>query len=174
MSKEKGVDYLLKAMKKVIKEYPEAKLLIAGDGKERENLVKLTKMLNIEKNVEFLGWKTKDELKKIYEDIDFLVVPSIWQEPFGLTAVEAMAYGRPVIAFDVSGLRESVENDVNGFLVNVLDVNNLAEKIIDLLKDENTLNKFSKNARKKAELFSDEVFFREIRKFYEKVYKRKI
>lgn len=169
LSKEKGVSYLLQSMSLVKKERHGVKLLVAGDGKEKEDLVKLSKELNIEKQVEFLGWKTKEELKRIYEDVDFLVVPSIWQEPFGLTAVEAMAYGRPVIGFNVSGLRESIDDGKNGFLVNVMDTNSLAEKIIELSGDRKKLEKFSKSAREKSEMFSDKIFFKEVRRLYKKL-----
>lgn len=166
LSKEKGVDYLLKAMVKVIKKIPESTLFIAGDGKEKEKLINLSKKLGIDKNVEFLGWLSKDELSKVYADIDFLVIPSIWQEPFGLIGVEAMSYGRPVVAFNVGGINEFVENNKNGFLVKVLDIDTLAKRIIELLEDENKLKNFSNNARKTSELFSDERFFEEIKKLY--------
>lgn len=169
LSKEKGTDYLLKSMVKVVEEYPKAKLLIAGDGKERKNLENLSKKLKLKKNVKFLGWLSKEKLNKLYTNIDFLVAPSIWQEPFGLTAVEAMIYGRPVIAFNVSGLKEIVENNKNGFLVEVLNTEKLSEKILELLKDEKKLKYFSKNARKKAELFSDERFYKEIKKLYDEL-----
>jgi glycosyltransferase involved in cell wall biosynthesis len=169
LSKEKGVDYLINAMKIVKQKVPEAKLLIAGDGRERARLEHLVKKLKLEDSVKFLGWLSKEQLKKMYEDVDFIVLPSIWQEPFGLTGLEAMSYGRPVIAFDVGGIGEYVVNGQNGFLVKVFDTKTLAEKIIELLKDENLLREFSKNSLSKSKEFSDEIFFKKIKNLYNKV-----
>ncbi|MFH8080753.1 MAG: glycosyltransferase [Candidatus Aenigmatarchaeota archaeon] len=169
LSKEKGVDQLIKALDIVRKKFSKIKLIIAGDGKERKNLENLVKILSLEKNVEFLGWVDRESLKKIYENVDFAVLPSVWQEPFGLTGLEAMSYGRPVIAFDVGGISEYVENKKNGFLVKVYDVKSLAEKITILLENEKMLEKFSKNSIKTSKKFSDEIFFKKIKNFYDKV-----
>jgi len=169
LSKEKGVDYLIKAFGLAKKDLPKAKLLIAGDGKERKRLEELAKSLKLEENVKFLGWLSKDQLKSIYKDVDFIVLPSIWQEPFGLTGLEAMSYGRPVIAFDVGGIGEYVINNENGFLVDVFDVDGLAEKIKILLTDKNRLKEFSRNSIKKSKEFSDDIFFKKIKKYYSEV-----
>lgn len=169
LSKEKGVKYLIKSLNFVKKDFPKVKLLIAGEGPERIYLEKLVKNLKLENNVKFLGWLSKESLKKIYENIDFVVLPSIWQEPFGLTGLEAMSYGRPVIAFSVGGINEYVINNENGFLVDVFDIKSMAEKIKILLNDEKTLLKFSKESIKKSKEFSDDVFFDKIKKLYSKV-----
>ncbi len=169
LSKEKGVDYLINAMRIVKRDVPEAKLLIAGDGRERAKLEHLVKELKLEDSVRFLGWLSKEQLKKLYEDVDFIVLPSIWQEPFGLTGLEAMSYGRPAIAFDVGGISEYVDNGQNGFLVKVLETKTLARKIIELLKNEDLLEKFSKNSLKKSKEFSDEIFFERIKNLYIKL-----
>jgi len=171
LSKEKGIDYLIKAMNIVKQKFKKAKLLIAGDGKDKERLEKIVKELKLESNVKFLGWLSKDQLRKLYEDVDFIVLPSIWQEPFGLTGLEAMSYGRPVIAFDVGGINEYVDNGENGFLVKVFDIETLAEKMIELLENEKTLRKFSEKSIEKSKYFSNEIFFKKIKKFYRKVLK---
>jgi glycosyltransferase involved in cell wall biosynthesis len=169
LSKEKGVDYLIRAINIVKNNVPEVKLIIAGDGREKTKLQKMVNNMGLENNVKFLGWLSKDQLKKLYEDVDFMVIPSIWQEPFGLTGLEAMSYGRPVIAFDVGGINEYIDNNKNGFLVKVFDVRNLAEKITELLKNEEILKKFSKKSTKKARYFSNEIFFKKVKKLYKKV-----
>jgi glycosyltransferase involved in cell wall biosynthesis len=171
LSKEKGVNYLIKAMVIVKQNVPEAKLLIAGDGKEKEKLEKIVKNFELENNVKFLGWLSKEQLKKLYKDVDFIVLPSIWQEPFGLTGLEAMSYGRPVIAFDVGGIKEYVDNGENGFLVKVFGVETLAERMIELLENEKMLKKFSEKSIEKSKYFSNKIFFKKIKKFYRKVLK---
>ncbi|MBU5689126.1 MAG: glycosyltransferase [Candidatus Aenigmarchaeota archaeon] len=169
LSKEKGVKYLIKSLTIVKKEFPRVKLLIAGDGPERSYLEKLVKKLKLENNIKFLGWLNKENLKNLYENVDFIVLPSIWQEPFGLTGLEAMSYGRPVIAFNVGGISEYVINNKNGFLVDVFDIKSLGEKIKILLNDKKTLLEFSKESIKKSKEFSDDIFFKKIKKLYSKV-----
>ena len=167
LSKEKGVEYLLQSLKIINNQ--KAQLLIAGDGPERSKLEYLVKKLNLKDKVKFLGFLNKSELQKLYENIDFMVLPSIWQEPFGLTGLESMSYARPVIAFNVGGINEYISDNKDGFLVEVFDVNKLAEKMELFLNDKNILMKFSKESRKKARKFSDEVFFKNIKKLYKEV-----
>ncbi len=169
LSKEKGVKYLIYAMKNVVEDFPKAKLLIAGEGKERKYLEYLTKSLGLKKNVEFLGWLNKDQLKELYKNIDFIVLPSIWQEPFGLTGLEAMSYGRPAIAFNVGGISEYIDNGKNGFLIDVFNFNELSEKIKELLTNEKKLKEFSLSSIKKSKEFSNEIFYKKIKEFYSKV-----
>jgi len=174
ISKEKGLIYLIRAMKEVIKELPEANLLVAGTGKEEEKIKKIVKTWNLDKNVKFLGWLSKNEINKLYEDVDFLVMTPIWQEPFGLIGLEAMAFGKPVISFDAVGPKEIIKNNFNGFLIKCKDSSGLAKKIIELLKNKEMIEEFSMNARKKAEEFSDKRFFNNILNIYREQLQRNL
>lgn len=133
IDKRKGVDFLIKAMPSVAKEIPEVKLFVGGTGKDLEKLKGYVKELNFKKNVEFLGFIPEEKLNKWYNKVQCVVVPSVF-EGFGLTAVEAMAAGTSVIATNVDSLKNIVEDNVNGFLVDYNDTESLSEKIIYLLK----------------------------------------
>ncbi|MCX8178489.1 MAG: glycosyltransferase [Candidatus Aenigmarchaeota archaeon] len=167
LSKEKGVNYLIEAFSHL--KNKNAKLLIAGDGPERKKLENIAKNYGLSQRIKFLGFVDKTTLQNLYEDIDFIVLPSVWQEPFGLTGLEAMSYGRPVIAFNVGGISEYVSNNENGFLVDVFDVKSLAEKMETLLSDKDLLLKFSKNSIETSKKFSDEIFYKRIKDLYRDV-----
>ncbi|MBU5689733.1 MAG: glycosyltransferase [Candidatus Aenigmatarchaeota archaeon] len=167
LSKEKGVNYLIEAFSNL--KNKNAKLLIVGDGPERKKLENLAKNYGLSQRIKFLGFVDKSTLQNLYEDVDFIVLPSVWQEPFGLTGLEAMSYGRPVIAFDVGGISEYVSNNENGFLVDVFNVKSLAEKMETLLSDKDLLLKFSKNSIETSKKFSDEIFYKKIKNLYRNV-----
>ena len=132
---EKGVAVLLHAMRHVANELPEARLLIVGDGKEKQRLQLLSKQLNLDNVVEFLGYIPPERLDEVWLRSHVQVVPSVWAEPFGLVAVEAMAVGRPVVATRGGGLEEIVVDGESGFLVSAGNVTELFSKLLTLLQD---------------------------------------
>jgi len=132
---EKGVAVLLHAMRHVANELPEARLLIVGDGPEKQRLQLLSKQLNLDNVVEFLGYVSPERLDEVWLRSHVQVVPSVWAEPFGLVAVEAMAVGRPVVATHGGGLEEIVVDGESGFLVSPGNVTELFSKLLTLLKD---------------------------------------
>ena len=110
----KGFEDALVAAKEVLSKG--ARLRIAGDGPERRSLERLAAELGVARDVEFPGWV--DDAHGFWASCDVAVVPSReWIESFGLSAVEAMASGRPVIATRNGGLPEVVAHDVTGLLV---------------------------------------------------------
>ncbi|AEH07275.1 glycosyltransferase family 4 protein [Methanothermococcus okinawensis] len=155
--KRKGINYLIESMKEVLRVFPESKLIIAGDGPEKNNLIRLSQKLNISKNVEFLGAVSEEELIKSYKSCDLFVLPSIVDssgdtEGLGLVLVEAMALGKPVIGTNVGGIPDIIPKNANyGYLVNQKDPNELSEKIIKILSNDETRLKMGINARKTAE-----------------------
>ena len=104
LAKVKGCEYLIKALPYLDFKY---KVIIAGDGSEREYLESLAENLNVKDRVIFLGYVSKPEL--IYPLFNVLVVPSL-SESFGLSVIEAQAMGIPVIASDINGLREIISS----------------------------------------------------------------
>lgn len=138
----KGQDVLLKGIAEVAKKYPNIKCMLAGDpppGKE-ENLgilKELTKQLNIENNVEFLG-KVFD-VPKFLQSIDIFVLPSK-SEGFGIALAEAMATGVPCIASDIQGPREIIKDNEYGLLFKTENPNDLAEKIIYMIENMGSHN----------------------------------
>lgn len=128
----KGIDYLLRAFA-LIKH--NAMLTIAGNGPELTNLRSRAQELGVSSRVTFTGWLNHDELDNLYHRCAIVIVPSIWPESFGMVGIEAMAYAKPVVAFDVGGISEWLKDGETGFLVNPKDIVGLAEKIETILHD---------------------------------------
>jgi glycosyltransferase involved in cell wall biosynthesis len=159
----KGLDYLIRAMSKVKKEFPDAKLHIVGDGPQRIRLEALSERLRLQRNVIFHGRVNKDGLLHSYKNCRVFCHPSL-SEGFCHTILEAMASGRPVVSTKTFGSC-MVEDGKTGFLVPIRDVDSLAEKILDLLNDYELTVKMALNAREKVEKEYDLV------KMIEKYYK---
>jgi glycosyltransferase involved in cell wall biosynthesis len=132
---EKGLQILLKAMPLVIKELPDARLLIAGRGPYRPVLEKTAEALGIREKVSFLGWLKPEDLKKVYGDASLFALPSIWEEGLGMVFVEAGLMGRPVVASDRGGIRDVIRHGENGLLVPPGNAAALADAIVKVLKD---------------------------------------
>ncbi len=129
LSEEKGIQILIQAMQ----DLPDIKLKIAGQGYYKKKLETRNKKLG-NKNVEFLGFKNQKELQKIILDSQFVVMPSIAPEVFGLSALEAMALGKCVIASRTGALAELIEENL---LFESGNVKELVKKIKFLTKNEN-------------------------------------
>ncbi|RLF18827.1 MAG: hypothetical protein DRN06_00400 [Thermoprotei archaeon] len=146
----KGIHVLLHAFKKVIKEEREAKLVIAGSGYMEPFFKALASSLKLRGYVEFRG-NVSDEVKaEFYRRAWLTVVPTLYGEGFGIVAIESMASGTPVVASEVGGLKEVVDNEVSGLLVKPNSPKKLAEAVIALLQDPVLRKRLSVNARLKA------------------------
>jgi glycosyltransferase involved in cell wall biosynthesis len=144
LSEEKGHTYLIEAMPEVINRFPKAQLLIVGEGRIKQRLVDLSKALKLENNVRFLP--SVIDMQDVFGITDIFVLPSL-KEGLGLSLMEAMASGLPVIASDVGGIRSLVQHVHNGLLVKPADVRELSSAIIELLKDPQRCGVFGNNAR---------------------------
>ncbi|HML94121.1 MAG TPA: glycosyltransferase family 4 protein [Thermodesulfobacteriota bacterium] len=168
--KEKGVDVLLRAFGKVSAKVPAARLVIAGDGPERKNLEALASRLNLTPSVRFAGYLQQEEMNDALKGAWVQVIPSLWDEPFGIVAIEAMARGAPVVASSSGGLGEIIEPGVDGFLVPPGDADVLSEKLTALLTDKNLAASMASSARKAASgRFSEEAFLRQLLGIYDSV-----
>lgn len=142
-----GINYLIEAFAQLCNERKQdLKLLIVGDGTERENLQKLCKDKGILSNVSFTGRVENKDIPKYINEMDLLCFPSL-SESFGVAAVEAQACGRPVVASKVGGLKEIIINDYNGYLIEPENVEDIKEKINLMLSDRKKMIEFSINAR---------------------------
>ena len=150
LSNEKGIDVLIRAIPGILKTYPNTKFLIVGDGKEKENLVSIATKLKIIDAITWTGLQPRDKLASYYAQMDIVAIPSRF-EGFGLTAIEAMSYGIPVVASSVDGLKEIIEDNKSGVLVNKDDPDMLANAIKSLIKDKNKRNDFSISGKKRVE-----------------------
>jgi glycosyltransferase involved in cell wall biosynthesis len=135
LSREKGVDIMLAALPAVLERYPDTELLIVGDGAERERLLAQAETLGISHAITWVGLQPRERLAGYYAQMDLVVVPSRF-EGFGLTAIEAMARGIPVVAAAVDGLREVIEEGVSGRLFAPEDPEALAAILLELLEDD--------------------------------------
>lgn len=140
-----------------------AKLIMVGDGPDREIADTLCKQLEIKNKVLFLG-NTLD-IDRVLCSSDLFLLPSE-SESFGLSALEAMAAGVPVISSNAGGLPEVNQEGFSGFLCNVGDVEQMAERAIYILEDEKRLQEFKENAKKSAQRFDE----RKIIPIYEEIY----
>jgi glycosyltransferase involved in cell wall biosynthesis len=129
---EKGIDVLLRAFARVHTASPHSTLRIAGRGPERERLIALARELNIENAASFLGWLSPAEVEAELSQAWVLVAPSLWAEPLGLVALEAIVRGVPVIATASGGFAETVDDAVSGFLVPNGDVQSLASRMAEI------------------------------------------
>lgn len=109
----------------------------------------------VEDYINSLGWMDHRELKNVFKEMDLCVVPSLWEEPFGMVAVEAMASGKPVVASDVAGLKMSVEDEVTGLLFPPGNESRLLESLNKLLDDPALMKKMGKAGRERAVKYFD-------------------
>ncbi len=145
LAEKKGVKYLIEAMKNI-----NALLVVVGDGPLREDLKK--QAFEIEEKVLFLGAKTHEELKVIYASADIFVCPSITakdgdQEGFGLVMLEAMASGLPVVASNSGGITQLIVDEVNGLLCKEKCVDEIADKVKNVLDNKELQNKIINNMK---------------------------
>lgn len=145
----KRVDDVAKIFAQISKEIP-SKLLLVGDGPERYRIELMCRELGICKNVKFLG-KLKNPTDALHIS-DLFLLPSE-SESFGLSALEAMSVGVPVIATNTGGLPEVVEDGVSGCLSNLGDVDSMSKNAIRLLTNENEYKLMSQKALEKAHTF---------------------
>jgi len=111
----KGIPHLIEALKTIEEE--EWTLWIVGDGAERGALGGLVERLELSSRIKFLGKKTRKEVTALFRAATAVVQPNLGPEGFGLSVAEASALGKPVIAYDVPGLNEIIENEKTGLLV---------------------------------------------------------
>lgn len=147
--KEKGMDYLLQAFASVKEK---AKLAIIGDGPFLSELKSQAQRLGILSEVSFPGWLSPNELKSYYQKCSMVVVPSTWPEPFGMVGIEAMSYGKPVLASDVGGISEWLKHEETGFLVKPKDSVALAKRISFLLERPELARKIGGKGREEVKV----------------------
>lgn len=169
----KNIEVIIKAFRMVAKEFPEASLVIAGDGPHKPSLQNLVAKLQIQDNVRFTGYVTADEKKKILAESNALLFPSII-EGFGLVMLESWQQKRPVIVSDIPPMSEIVKDNKTGFVIDPNDEIKWAEKIIQLIEDPNTSNDMGKQGYiKLEEEYNQELFYDRLVNMYNEVLKSK-
>jgi len=160
----KQIPDVIKIFYNIQKEIP-AKLMMVGEGPERKPAEDLCKELGISDKVVFFG--NSNEIDKILCFSDLFLLPSI-TESFGLSALEAMVSGVPVVSSNAGGIPEVNIHGVTGFLSEINDVEDMSKNALFILKDDKRLEEFKQNARREANKFD----IHEIVPKYEAIYKK--
>ena len=132
------------------------KLYIIGDGKEIDNLSKLVKELNLEKQVILTGYKNKKEIEKYMLESSIFLMASV-SEGLPMVLLEAMSYGLPCIAYETaSGTNDIIKNNINGYIINNRDEDEYIEKLKELMNNNNLRKKMGESAKNTSIEFSKE------------------
>lgn len=131
----KQLDHLIRAVKIIRKRIPNIELSIAGSGDAEDDLKKLANELDVKENVKFHGFVNEEEKLRLLQSAWVFVTPSE-KEGWGLTVIEANACGTPAIAYDVPGLRDSIQKNRTGILVTGDRVEDLAQNTINVLEND--------------------------------------
>ncbi len=153
---KKGIEYVIKAIAKVVETHPNLEYNVIGDGELKEHFAKLSAELNISHIVKLLGWKQQKEIVEILDNCHIFVAPSVTgkdgnQDAPVNTLKEAMAMGLPVISTLHGGIPELVEDGISGFLVPERDPDAIAEKLTYLIENSQDWKNMGKAGRKRVE-----------------------
>lgn len=159
LAESKGIELLLEVFKEI---RGDEKLVICGRGITEKYEEKLKKKYQSE-HIKFLGFV---DAKRIFPEVDVVVVPSLWNEPFPRVIMEAYSYGVPVVASNKGGIPEIVEEGKTGFMFDPGDGVNLKERINLFLRDPSIVLKMRENCLKKAEDFIQDRISEEYLKIY--------
>lgn len=160
--KVKRIMDVIKIFNNIQKEIP-SKLMMVGEGPEKEAAEQLCNTLGLTDKVIFFG--NSNQIDRILCFSDLFVLPSE-NESFGLSALEAMAFGVPVISSNTGGLPEVNKHGISGYLADVGAISEMSHFALDILKDENTLSRFKTNAKARATKFDTAKIVSE----YERIY----
>ena len=164
LNKNKGILDFVLAMKIIVDKYPDTKVLIAGDGELRETLSKIVKELKLDKNIELLG--LVQDMTSFYKRISIFVNPSYY-EAMGLTHIEAMAMGVPVVVSNVPAMNAMLTNRKNCLFFEKGDIDDMVSKIIKLLIDNQLSERLSNEGVRFAGDFTREKYILRLEKIYE-------
>ncbi len=170
LASHKNQIVMIEAMAKLREQHPDVALVLLGDGPDLNRVLAKISDLNLENVVKVVTTKIpQTEMAKIYSSAYIYLCPSL-REIFGMTILEAMACGRPVIGSNVGGIPEVVKHGVNGFIIDPLDVEGLYRYISILLEDHAKYDFFRSEALKTSKKYSWDVIAKNFVEVYEKVY----
>jgi glycosyltransferase involved in cell wall biosynthesis len=166
LSKQKGLEFLLRAVPGILRNVPNSAFIIVGDGELKPQLMQLAKKLGIKDKVIFAGFR-KDALE-VMNIFDVFVLPSLW-EGLPIALLEAMALSKPIVATAVGGCRELVTDGENGFLVEPSEASELSEAITTILTDSELASRMEQNSRKRAEQYTVDKMVEKTENLYEEL-----
>ena len=161
---QKGFEYLIEAIPKILQDFSQAKLLLVGEGPLRHELEGLARELDVDTRVIFAGFRS--DIQDLLSMIDILAVPSLL-EGFPMITLEAMAMAKPIVATQIEGIVEQISDSDEGILVPPRDTEALASAILRLIKDRELGNRLGVAARSKIErYFSIDTMVKETETVY--------
>ncbi|MEN8164619.1 MAG: glycosyltransferase family 4 protein [Acidobacteriota bacterium] len=170
LSREKGVDVLLRAMPLVVSKHSGARLVIAGDGPERKKLERLAVDLGLDAVVRFAGALGPEALGQQYVDAGLVVLPTLWMENCPVSVLEAFAHGRAVVATRIGGVPELVEDGRTGFGFERGNYRELGTRLLELQADPVRIKTMGRNAQSSwAARYTPEVHGKRLRAAYDAV-----
>ncbi|MBN2445065.1 MAG: glycosyltransferase [Spirochaetales bacterium] len=169
LAKEKNFAFLLRAFRIIEEHIPHSCLILIGDGPEKKKLLLLAKRLGLENKVKFLGYLKRNEVMEILSASDIFVFASR-TETQGLCLLEAMTYGKPIVAIDAMGVVDIMKGDKGGFLVKENE-ELFAEKVLSLIKNDTLRAAKEKEALVIAEHYSSRNLAKIMIGYYKKAMK---
>ena len=164
---QKGFKYFIEAIPDVLKEFKDARFLLIGEGELEDELKVKSKKLKLEDKIIFTGFM--DDIRDVLASIDILVIPSL-QEGLPVVLLEAMAMKKPIVAANIEGIMEILENGVTGLLVPPGNSKALAETIINMLTHKDKALQMGLSARKIVEeRFGVDIMVQKVEEVYEEL-----
>ena len=173
LDKRKGVLVAINAFKKIHDKIPNTKLYIVGGGPLEKEACQLACNLQLKESCYFLGYVKREDLPGYYASADVYIAPALGGEAQGIVLLEAMASGRVVVASDINGYREVIENEKTGIFFIPGSSDDLADKVTDIIKNDELRNSLMKNSRVSAEKYSWDKIVAEIEGYYQELIERK-
>lgn len=165
LSREKGILNLIEAINNI----PGARLIIAGDGPERENIQAYIKEHKLENRITLLGYLNQNDIRENIRKCRFVTVPSICFENCPYSILETMEIGKPIIGSKIGGIPELVKDDVNGYTYAYDCVDDLTDKLKILFENDEKVNEFSNNSKRLyKENYSAEAYYNKLMTVYNK------
>ncbi len=173
LSPEKGVNFFIAAAVLILKETNKIKFFVAGTGKQKDELIGLSKDLGIESFVHFLGF-VEEKMTSFLNELDILIFPSI-KEGMPLSLLEVMAMKKAVIVSKAGGMPEVVEDGKNGFVVDIGDTIAIKNAVMRFLEDRQLVLKMGEEARKTIlGNFTVDLMTSNVEKLYERTIDKRI
>lgn len=164
--KEKGIFDLINAMSDI----ENGVLYIAGDGPEKNNIINYIEKNKLQDRIKMLGFLNKEKVKQTIAKCRVVVVPSIWYENCPYSVMETLAIGKPVIGSDKGGIPELVKEDYNGYIYEANNVNDLKEKINNIIFNDNLSKQLSLNSKTFAkEQFDSNQYYLKLIEIYNSI-----
>ncbi|WP_282039406.1 glycosyltransferase family 4 protein [Saccharicrinis aurantiacus] len=169
LSRTKGVHYLINSAISLLDKGHKIIIDIVGDGHDAHYFKSLVPD-HLKQYFVFHGWQSRDQINEHLANSYLLLFPSIYPEAFGISGIEAMMHGKPVVGFNVGGVSTWLKEGITGYLVHVKDSDMFSEKITELIVDQKLYAKMCINARQYAlEQFSPEVHMKKLINVYNSI-----